>query len=176
MSDQNSNPNPHKSMGRGMMIIGWVLAIGLLALVFGNWERDQYNPNRELLSRDSNGIREVILESNRAHHYVATGLINGKSVEFILDTGATDVVIPAELAAELGLVQGRPGYANTANGMITVYATEIGRLQLGPIELEGVRASINPAMGGDEILLGMSALRHLEMSQKDGQLTIRQSY
>jgi len=170
----NPPPNQHKPMGRGMMIIGWVIALGLLALVFGEWERDQYNPNRELAAREAGGVREVVLESNRQHHYIAPGEINGEAVTFILDTGATDVVVPEGLAEQVGLEKGPAGYAATANGTVTVYSTVIDRLKLGPIQLRNVRASINPAMGGDGILLGMSALRHVEMNQKDGTLTLRQ--
>jgi aspartyl protease family protein len=62
----------------------------------------------------------------------------------------------------------------TANGTIPVYLTTLDRIQIGKIVLYDVRASINPYMDEDEILLGMSFLRHLEFSQRDDQLILRQ--
>jgi len=64
--------------------------------------------------------------------------------------------------------------ANTANGQVQVRATRINTLQLGPITLYNLEASINPGMDGNEILLGMSALKQIEFSQKGKFLTLRQ--
>jgi len=44
-------------------------------------------------------VREVVLKRNRYGHYVANGSINGSQVEFLLDTGATAVAVPAATAA-----------------------------------------------------------------------------
>jgi len=102
------------------------------------------------------------------------GEINGQSVEFLLDTGATDVVIPEDLAARLHLHRGRSGTAMTANGPVTVFETNIDVLTVGDIELTNVRASINPAMSATSILLGMSALGRIEFSHQGNLLTLRQ--
>ncbi len=163
-----------KPLGKNMLIIGWCIGIGILVLAFGRWEDQQYNPNQSLSNTSETGVREVTLASNRYHHYVATGTINGKDAVFLLDTGATYVSVPAGLARDLGLERGRESLASTANGVVTVYDTRINTLTLGPIQLYNVTASINPGMDGEEILLGMSALRQLELVQKDNQLTLRQ--
>ncbi len=92
----------------------------------------------------------------------------------MLDTGATSVAVPASLAQQLGL---KPGYrhkAVTANGIVEVRDTRIDTLTIGPITLRNVQASINPGMSGPEILLGMSALKDLELTQRDNTLTIKQ--
>jgi len=44
---------------------------------------------------------------------------------------------------------------------------------IGAIVLRGVRASINPAMQGNTVLLGMSALQHIEFTQRGDSLTLR---
>jgi len=62
----------------------------------------------------------------------------------------------------------------TANGMVTVYKTEIEQLSIGNIFLYNVAAHINPAMKSDAILLGMSALKKVEFSQKGKLLTLRE--
>ncbi|MGQ9426016.1 retropepsin-like aspartic protease family protein [Gilvimarinus sp. F26214L] len=157
-----------------MLFIGWAVGLALLVLAFGNWEERQFNPNSNLQGQTLEGAREVTLQGNRFHHYVATGEINGRKVTFLLDTGATDVVVPAGLAEDLGLQPGARAYAQTANGTVEIRRTMIRELTLGPIRFEDVRASINPGMSGKEILLGMSALRQVELIQKGTELTLRQ--
>ena len=93
---------------------------------------------------------------------------------FLLDTGATDVVVPEDLATKLQLQKGPSHLASTANGRIRVYSTTIEHLQLGSIELRNVRASINPGMNGQGVLLGMSALSAVDFRQQNGQLILRQ--
>ena len=48
------------------------------------------------------------------------------------------------------------------------------RVALGGVRLGGVRAHINPHMSGEEVLLGMTFLRHLEFVQQGRKLTLRQ--
>ncbi len=154
-----------------------VVAIIFLAgmtFIFG-WLLDkQRNPNQSVLTHvSSDGGTSVVLQRNRRGHYLASGSINGSSVEFFLDTGATDVVIPGHIGDQLGLERGATMTAQTANGVIQVYDTRLDSVSLGEITLRNVEASINPAMQGQQILLGMSFLRHLELVQRDGQLQIR---
>ena len=60
-----------------------------------------------------------------------------------------------------------------AGGAVTVRQTRIPRLAFGPFEFRDVAGHLNPGMQGDEVLLGMSALRHLEFTQRGGTLTLR---
>ncbi|MEX0963651.1 MAG: TIGR02281 family clan AA aspartic protease [Pseudohongiellaceae bacterium] len=169
----NGSP-PGKRIGQGMLVFS--LALGLLGLtVFfqGQLER-QANPNQnpQILEYNS-GIREVVLRQNRQGHYVASGTVNNFPVLFLLDTGATDVAIPESVAVAAGLKRGNATRASTANGMVTVYSTRVEELSIGNIVLEGVNASITTSMTGDTILLGMSALRQIEFSQRGDELTLR---
>ena len=172
----NSNPSspPGQKLGRGMLTLTWLGILAFLTVIFGNWEQNQINPNTDPDSFIDGQIREVVLEGNRRHHYVANGTINGKSVTFLLDTGASDVVVPLRLAKKLGLKPGARSYAQTANGTVEVRQTRIHTLGIGAIQLRNVRASINPGMGGQEVLLGMSALRQVEFSQSGNRLRLRQ--
>ena len=95
-------------------------------------------------------------------------------VTFLLDTGATDVAIPAAIARKAGLNQGYISQAATANGIIQVYSTILDELQLGNIRLHDIKASITPSMEGETILLGMSALKQIEFMQRGSNLTLRQ--
>jgi aspartyl protease family protein len=158
-----------------MIVAAWVLALGLLAFAFEHHLSSRSDPNQNLQGRVvEDGAREVVLSRNRGGHYVAPGHINGEPVTFVIDTGASDVSIPAHLGEELGLEPGPTLIYRTANGRIRAHATRIGRLTLGPLELRDVRASLNPAMDDREVLLGMSALEALELEQRNGRLTLRQ--
>lgn len=117
-----------------------------------------------------------MLERNSQGHYVASGLINGYPVIFLLDTGATDVAIPEALADRLRLQRRRGGVSQTANGPVAVWQTVLDEVGLGSIRLNRIRASILPSMPADSpVLLGMSFLKQLEFTQKDRQLILRQT-
>lgn len=158
-----------------MTVLAWIVVLGLLGAFFSGWMEKLNNPNQQVRTElRADGVREVVLRQNRAGHYVATGAINSHPVTFLLDTGATSVSVPASVASRLGLKRGAPLRANTANGVVTTYATRLDQVRLGEIELDNVRADINPHMRGKEVLLGMSFLRKLEFTQRNRELTIRQ--
>jgi len=172
---QRGTRSTHRRLGAGMIAGAWIAVLAVLTLIFGDRLEELRNPNRDVHSvLTDGGERRVRLEQNRQGHYVASGAINGAPVVFLLDTGATEVSVPAGLARRLGLEAGRQAMARTANGVVATYRTTLERVELGAIELRGVRAHINPGMSGDEVLLGMSFLRDLDFSQRDGVLTLTQ--
>ena len=174
-----SNRDPHhesKRIGQGMIAAGFVIALVFMTFLFDGVLDNARNPNSDPESLISAmGTIQVVLQSNRQGQYVMTGAINNVSAEFILDTGATDVVIPSGLAQSSGLEYGYQSQAMTANGLVDIYSTTINELQLGAITLHDVRASINPAMHESMVLLGMSALRQIEFIQQGTQLTLIQN-
>ncbi|MCC2616472.1 TIGR02281 family clan AA aspartic protease [Aestuariibacter halophilus] len=172
MNDQ-SGDNGERGMGKWMIILAWLSGLALLAMVFDDLLERQVNPNASPQSVYRGSAVEVTLEQNRYGHYVTSGTINGQPVTFLLDTGATNVSIPAHLAARLGLNAGPRYRVNTANGQITVASTHIDRLAIGDLQLNDIDAHLNPAINSDEILLGMSALRQLEFTQQGKWLTLR---
>jgi aspartyl protease family protein len=160
--------------GQGMMTVGVVLGMVFLTFFFGGVEENRRNPNSSPSSLIHSESIEVPLKRNRQGHYLLVGQINGEDVEFLLDTGATDVVVPASTARRLGLPYGTRARAMTANGPVTIYQTRIDELHLGKIRLTDIDASINPNMGG-AILLGMTALGQIEFSQQADTLTLKQN-
>ena len=163
------------NIGKAMFIIVWLLVFGLLGFFFHHWTKGENNPNQTLNTiRGTNGIKQVVLKANRRHHYIFTVPINGTSVAFLIDTGAPSVSIPEHVAKRLQLQRGASMRARTANGTVTVYATRIARIQIGDITLKNVRAHINPGMKSNVVLLGMSALKQLEIRQRDGQMILIQ--
>ena len=160
--------------GKWMISLAWVSAIILFTLLFSNALDYKRNPNQNVETQLVGGTKEVVLKSSMHGHYVATGKINETPVEFLVDTGASFVSVPAKLAEKLKLKKGLSYQTQTAAGVVTVYETRLDEVSIGDIKLHDVKASINPHNPDDEILLGMSFLRRLEVTHKDGQLTIRQ--
>lgn len=170
-----SQQTPGKRAGRVFMVLAWCAALFLATRFFGQWEARQQNPNSVVSSEQGEGFIEVKLASNTQGHFVASGQINGQPVDFMLDTGATDVSIPAELAERLKLEKGFGVTLSTANGRTQGYRTRIDRLQLGDIVLRDVRALVVPGLDGKQVLLGMSALNKLEFTQRGGTMLLRQT-
>lgn len=161
--------------GKLMIFAAWIGAAVLLTWLFADALDRRENPNQNVRSARTAESAEVRLTRNTMGHYVATGTINGREVRFFLDTGATHVALSESLAGELGLERGPSSRTQTANGTIVTYQTVLDRVSLGDIRIRDVTASINPRMTGDEVLLGMSFLKHLEMIQRGDQLVLRQS-
>jgi aspartyl protease family protein len=170
-----SQQPPGKRAGKVLMVLAWAAALFLATRYFGEWEQRQENPNAVVTSQHGDGYIEVQLVSNRQGHFVSTGKINNHAVQFLLDTGATDVAIPGEVADTLQLQRGAPVWVSTANGRSEGFRTSIERLQLGDIVLNNVRALVVPGLDGEQVLLGMSAMKQLEFTQRGGTMLLRQT-
>lgn len=165
--------NQVKRTGAWMYVLAWISGFVLLIAVFDGLLDFQYNPNASPESRTVGRQIEVVLKRNKQGHYVSGGTINGVNVTFMVDTGATSVAIPAQLANDLHLTPERQGYANTANGRVAIMTTTLRELTIGNIVLNDIQAVINPGMQDDEILLGMSVLKQLEFTQRQDTLILR---
>ncbi len=165
-------PNPHSGSGKTMLVIAWLLIMGGVYWYFNGWEAREANPNTARVLNQQQG--DLTLERNRAGHYVAEGGINGRRVTFLLDTGATWVAMPLALGRELGLKRGAAVTLQTANGASVGYQTRLDRVQLGPLELRDVAAVMADGLDADTVLLGMSFLKRVEFTQRDGKLILRQ--
>jgi len=169
-----SRPLPGQRAGRVMLILCWLAALLLATWFFAVFEEKRENPNQNPVSQRYESTVEVLLQSGRDGHYRMNGQINGQKVRLLLDTGATSVAIPVIVAKRLGLRSGAGIQVRTANGTATAHLTRLDSLQLGDIQLYDVEAIISPGMEGEEILLGMSALKQLEFTHKNGKLLLRQ--
>ncbi|MEE4330317.1 MAG: TIGR02281 family clan AA aspartic protease [Wenzhouxiangella sp.] len=162
--------NPQKT-GFGMMLVAALGLLGLLTWFFSGQLEDRVNPNQRVQSQMVGSSVEVVLDADRQGHFVANGRINGSDVTFLVDTGATLVSVPEELADRLGLERQAPIRLETAAGNVQGWLTELDEVRLGDIVQRQVRAAINPGRH-DTVLLGMSFLRELEMTQRDGELRL----
>lgn len=163
---------PGRFSAKWIVAVFWLCILGSLTLLFNGYIQQRDNPNHRLTTADSQ-YNQVVLQRNRAGHYIAPGLINGYPVTFLLDTGATVISIPEQIATKIGLIEGAQVPVTTANGIVSVYQTQLDNVQLGGINMRQVQAHINPYSTDDVVLLGMSFMKHLDMRQRDGTLTLR---
>jgi len=155
-----------------MLALLWLIFIGAGTYIGHHWLERRTEARRGVVIGETSGQQSLRLTANRYGHYEVSGKTNGRKVVFLIDTGATGISIPEAIADKAGLERGRAFEVLTANGVTTVYATSIETLNIGPFVAKNVAAHINPSMDDNVALLGMSFLRHYELVQRSGELTI----
>jgi len=117
----------------------------------------------------SSSAPSVTLTADTRGHFVVDGQINGGSVRFLLDTGATAVVLSSTDAERLGVDyrKGAPSLVSTANGAAPAYRVTLDTVRVGDVVVNNVDGVV---MAGNVLpiaLLGMSFLNRMEM-KRDG--------
>ncbi len=115
---------------------------------------------------------ELSIASNERGQFLAAGTINGERVRFLIDTGATKVSVPLEIAEAVRLERGERRRILSADGQQWVYASVIEHISLGPIELWQIPALINPNRRSGLVFLGMSFLRQLSVEFEGGHMKL----
>ena len=157
------------------MALGAVVALaGFAALALDLWPGLAHLSGPRVVSRaGADGVPELVVRQGEGGHYFVPGTVNGVDVDFLLDTGATNVGLPHALALRLGLERGVPVQIETASDVVPGYLVTLDRVDVGPLSMRSVRANVSERMIGGEVLLGMSFLRHFDLSQSDRTLTVR---
>jgi len=167
MNDHGNNPESR--VGRKMI---WLASLGLLGVLYFLFSSlDQ--GGGAVISVDAGGAAMIVLEQDRNGHYQVEGLINNRPVDFLVDTGATDVAVPESMARALGLDFGPQVQVMTAAGPSKAWMTRLDMVSIGGISRRNVRATITSGEFNG-VLLGMSFLRHYSLQQQDGKLVIRE--
>ena len=109
---------------------------------------------------------DIVLPMGPGGHFGGQGTINGKTVQFLVDTGATTMALSQREANRIGLdwQRGKPGLSQTANGPVPVYAVNLTSVRLGGVEIANVAAIVLPA-DMPVVLLGNSFLGRFSMRQ-----------
>lgn len=150
---------------RGKMIqqgVLWVLIfVGIIA-AYGIWQdvRDPMASQQAMVTQTG----EIVVPRSRDGHYHLTLAVNGEPVRFIVDTGASEMVLSKQDAERVGIdTEALPfiGKAYTANGTVATAVVWLDSVALGPMEDREVRARISAGeMPGS--LLGMSYLQRFD--------------
>ncbi|MCK6452148.1 MAG: TIGR02281 family clan AA aspartic protease [Alphaproteobacteria bacterium] len=119
----------------------------------------------------------ITFRTRQGGHFVVEAQVNGSPIRFMVDTGASDVMLTAADARRAGINPNALNFTQryqTANGIALGAPVVLTRVSVGPVEVENVHGSVSQAEGGIS-LLGMSFLGRLSGYEvRDGALTLRQ--
>jgi len=120
--------------------------------------------------------RRIVLTSDSRGHFVNQGLINGRMMQFMVDTGATTVAIGRPDAERMGLnyKDGQPVQMNTANGVAQGWRMRLDSLRLGDVEVSNVDAIVTP-QAMPYVLLGNSFLGQFQMTRTNDQMVLEKA-
>jgi aspartyl protease family protein len=121
----------------------------------------------------ASSTQSATLTANAQGHFMAEGQINGGSIRFLLDTGATQVALSSADANRLGIDyrKGQPGLMGTANGTAMAYKVTLNTVRIGDIVVNNVEAAVLEGNQMPFALLGMSFLNRMEM-KREGQVMV----
>jgi clan AA aspartic protease (TIGR02281 family) len=126
--------------------------------------------------RDPEGDLEYVVEAGPGGHYLVEALVNGAPVTFLVDTGASDIVLTLDDARRIGLEPRTLAFTqrfSTANGEVRGAPVVLREIRIGQLSLFDVTASVNEA-ALEVSLLGMSFLEQLSGYQVErGRLILR---
>ncbi|MFN0315367.1 MAG: TIGR02281 family clan AA aspartic protease [Burkholderiales bacterium] len=127
---------------------------------------------------ESSGAAQVTLTADMSGHFIAEGSINGGSIRFLVDTGATTIFLSAGDARRLGInyLKGRPGFSDTANGTVRIYWVKLDTVKIGEVTLSNVDAVVSEHEQMPFALLGMSFLNRMRMDRDGDRLTLTKRF
>lgn len=146
-------------LGGFMMLVAWLIFFATAVFLFSSKKTAPVISNNKIIISYSN------------NHYRIAGEINGHEVNFLLDTGASLVAIPRNIAKKLKLTGRYPITINTANGKSQGMLTRVAKLSFGKFILHNIGVVIL-AQDADEVLMGMNVLKLFNITQRDKKLII----
>ena len=115
----------------------------------------------------------IVLPVGSGGHYTAMGAINGHSVPFLVDTGATTIAMGADVANRIGLdpADSTQSAAMTANGAVATRTITLRQVTIGDVTVYNVEAMVMP-QAMPVVLLGNSFLSHFQMHSDNDTLVL----
>lgn len=123
----------------------------------------------------TNGSR-IVLTQGSGGHFFAQGLVNGRTVQFMVDTGATTIALGASDAKRMGIdyQKGRPVRMGTANGVAQGWLIKLSSVKIADVEVYEVDAVVGPDM--PYALLGNSFLNRFNMNKTIDQMVLEKRF
>ncbi|WP_199135874.1 TIGR02281 family clan AA aspartic protease [Delftia sp. ASV31] len=117
--------------------------------------------------------RRVVLKADNRGHFIERGQINGKTMVYMVDTGASSVAIGRSDAERMGLpfLKGQPVMMRTANGDAQGWSLRLDSVRVGDVEVFGVDAVVAP-LAMPYVLLGNSFLAHVQMTRQGSEMVL----
>lgn len=130
------------------------------------------------ITASSASAQRVVLKADARGHFVNSGQINGRVMQYMVDTGASTVAIGRPDAQRMGLKfeeEGQSVMMNTANGVAQGWRIRLDSVRVGDVELRSVDAIVTP-QPMPFVLLGNSFLREFEMSRNGDEMVLRKRH
>lgn len=120
---------------------------------------------------------QIVLTASSGGHFLTLGSINGRSTQFMVDTGATSVALSADEARRMGIdfEKAPRSYGSTANGTIMLYRVKLSSVRIQDVEVHDVDAAVLP-QGMPHVLLGNSFLTRFQMKRDNDVMTLTRRY
>ena len=120
----------------------------------------------------------VSLYADQAGHFFGNLSINGASLKYVVDTGATTVALNSGDAkfAKIDYEKGERITMSTANGDVAAYLVKLNTLKIGTIILNNVEATVNEGGSPPFVLLGMTALNRMNMKNENAIMILSKKY
>jgi aspartyl protease family protein len=165
--------SPATGLTRGLklaplgIIVFWALIMGGLYLAMNQYLK----PRQAVVS--ANG--SLLIPRARDGHFYAPGMVNGQSVNFLVDTGASLVTVSESFARRALLPQGEPATFNTANGDLRGRIVSGMSVSVGPVQVSNIRIGVGLVGQSEEggALLGQSFLSKFDVLLQKDQMVLR---
>jgi len=166
-----------KTSPEGLLLIS---ADSSEAVIEVNGERKSYQVGAKYGgSFSASAKREVRIPRDNRGGYTTVGSINGRTVDMLLDTGASSVAMSSVEAKRLGLqywLNGEKTVISTASGYARGFNIVLERVQVGSISLNKVDAIVVEGGSPREVLLGMSFLNRVDMKNSGNVMLLRSKF
>jgi aspartyl protease family protein len=139
-----------------------------------NDERIELSLSSKISTRFEQPASSMVQIVGRNKQFKTSGSINGQSVGFLIDTGATVVAMNQNHAISLGIdyEKGKVARVETAGGVINAHQVFVDSMTVGSIRAANVEVAILEGNHPSDILLGMSFLQHVEIQKSKGLMTL----
>ena len=155
-----------RQIGLVPMMIFWLLVMGLLYALMTHYLKPK---QPQVLA---NG--DLVIPRARDGHFYAPGAVNGQTVMFMVDTGASLVSVSEPVAQAAMMRGGVPTLFHTANGSQPGRVVSGVHVTVGPVSVTNVKVGVGLVMGDDQLaLLGQSFLSKFDISIKQNQMVLR---
>ena len=121
--------------------------------------------------------RSMTIQSGANGQFSVEATVEGRRMEFLIDTGASSIALRESDAARLAIHPARREYtirAYTANGVVQAAPVELERVEVGSLTVRNVRAIVLPDEALGQNLLGMTFLSRVRWEHRDGRLVLEQ--
>lgn len=153
-------------LGPLWILVFWMAIMALLYVAMDHYLKPQ--------AATVSASGDLLIPKARDGHFYATGTINGKSVRFLVDTGASTVMVSDAFAREADMSGGVSAVFSTANGNLNGRIVKDATIQLGPLKVAGVQVAVGlVGLEADQALLGQNFLSKFDILVQHTQMTLR---